>query len=324
MSQRATLNLNAEDQRRSATLQRLNGLCALLHGALTVAIVSAGKWGLGVQLFGTELDLNPQIREFFEIGSGNFEIGSGKLELSIDSFLVLQSVPGPKLRYTQLCAAFPFLSCFFHVGAAFLWRDYYDQWILVEKQAPTRWIEYFISATVMIVALCPLAGVLAVNDILAIGAFIALTQVFGWLAEVVARPACVRDEWTRSRGLILTVHGLGWLPQTIAWTFLLTPLINAVNAATEENRGPPPWVLALIGVMLMLFGSFGFVQIFLYACGKPSDYVKGEIAYQALSFIAKGILSLVLLSQVLVLERFDCLYENLGGEGVDICGFASR
>ena len=228
---------------------------------------------------------------------------------------------GPKLLYTQLSAAFPFLSCCFHVGAAFLWRDYYDQWILIEKQAPLRWIEYFVSATVMIVALCPLAGLLAVNEILMIGAFIALTQVFGWLAEVVARPSCNGDEWTRSRGLILTVHGLGWIPQIIAWTFLLTPLIRAVNATTEESGAPPPWVLALIAVMLMLFGSFGFVQIFLYACGKPSDYVKGEIAYQALSFVAKGILSLVLLSQVLVLERFDCLYENLGGEGVDVCGF---
>ena len=150
--------------------------------ALTVAIVSVGKWELGVQLFGTELDLNPQIREFFENGT------SGALELSVDSLLVLKSVPGPELMYTQLSAAFPFLSCFFHVGAAFLWRDYYDQWILIEKQAPTRWLEYFISATVMIVALCPLAGLIAVNEILMIGAFIALTQVFGWLAEAVARP----------------------------------------------------------------------------------------------------------------------------------------
>ena len=51
----------------------------------------------------------------------------------------------------------------------------------------------------------------------------------------------------------------------IAWTFLLTPLIRAVNATTEGNGRPPPWVLALIAVMLMLFGSFGLVQIILYA-----------------------------------------------------------
>ena len=76
-----------------------------------------------------------------------------------------------------------------------------------------------------------------------------------------------------------------------------------------ENQSPPAFVYVIIWLQLLLFFSFGIVQI-VQIMLPPSAFYKGEIAYQWLSLISKGLLGSLLLANVLVLGSFEEIYEN--------------
>jgi len=60
---------------------------------------------------------------------------------------------------------------------------------------------------------------------------------------------------------------------------------------------------------LLLFWSFGVVQL-VVSLRPPSKYYQGEIAYMWLSLLAKGVLGIVVLSNVLILGSFAEIYED--------------
>ena len=76
----------------------------------------------------------------------------------------------------------------FHGGNAFVWRGaYLDD--IATCRCRSRWAEYFLSATMMIVLIAYTTAVREQTLMLAVGALIATTMGFGWLTEELARPA---------------------------------------------------------------------------------------------------------------------------------------
>lgn len=290
------------DGRLRARLLRLNALCALLHLGLTVATLSVGDGAPNVVFFTQDTALNV---EYAQLANGAISIE----DVTVRSFLVPAPVALAPVSLRTICALFPLLSCFFHAGNALIWRDSYMHAVLVASCNPWRWIEYSMSASVMIFVLAYFSGVLLLPHLLAITALVAVTQFFGLLVEVVARP--VRTDrgsrWSQPTALIMLVHALGYVPYAVAWTLTLQPLFATLGA--EEGMRPPDFVYALALVQLALFSSFGLPQIYVYACGgTPDRYPTGEIAYQWLSLIAKATLTVVLIANNVFQSNIECVF----------------
>lgn len=267
-----------------ATLFRWNVAMAAVHGLLAVVALTVGNLGLRAPLFATDL---------------TFEDDTAADEPRF--VLTPTYVPADGLPLTWLVALFSLLSCVFHLGNALVWRAFYER-ELRKCRAPTRWLEYTLSAPVMMVLLSYFAGVRDYLQLWAIVALTATTMTFGWLTERGARPVDAQT-WRPASALErLVPHACGWLPQLAAWAVVLA---NFYDQEYEPGRGPPWFVYVIVWSQATLFLSFAVVQIVQQACLPPAAYARGELAYQALSLASKAVLSLLLLTNVLVLGRVD-------------------
>jgi Heliorhodopsin len=139
-----------------------------------------------------------------------------------------------------------------------------------------RWIEYSISATLMIILLSFYAGVTNVNAIVAvIGANVAMI-LFGWLQEVMNPP-----------GRVTTTMTPFWFGTLVGITPWISILINVLGSKTI-----PGFVYGIIISEAIFFFSFGLNQWLQYkSIGKWTNYAFGEKTYLILSLIAKSILA---------------------------------
>lgn len=202
------------------------------------------------------------------------------------------------MPFTFLVASFFLITALFHAGNATLWRSFYEKELKMCR-CPTRWIEYFFSAPIMILVIAYTLGTREVSLLLTISALIAITMPFGWITEKLAIPKS-GTEWKDPFLVRAIPHLIGYVPQIAAWIAIL---LHFYDQAVGPNL-PIPWFVHLIlWGELILFFSFGFVQVY-QQLSQPCQYYKGEILYQILSFASKGLLGLVLLFQVLMLGSF--------------------
>lgn len=202
------------------------------------------------------------------------------------------------LNLTGITASFFFLSAFFHIGNASLWRRHYlrgVRWCFT----PSRWIEYTFSAGLMSILIAYPSGVVLVDVIVCIFALTSVTMFFGYLAELISRPSS-RSVWTRPLHERLQPHLLGYVPQIVVWYLILAQFYTAVADAdaSDDTRKMPDFVYAIVWGELCLFWSFGFVQL-VVLCMPPEKYPYGELVYQLLSLVSKGLLGILLLANAL-------------------------
>lgn len=209
------------------------------------------------------------------------------------------------LAFSALSAGFHFLNAG-GFGLAPAWRRWYLDGI-AEARCPARWIEYALSAPLQGVAIAYLTGSTTTDVIVAIFALISTTMFFGHLTEVVARPAG-ELAWTAPASERLAPHFLGYVPFVVAVAILLQGFVRVSSLepyvdATGVERKMPDFVFVIVVSQLLLFSSFTVVQLAV-TLRAPKDYVYGEIAYMILSLAAKGVLSLLLLTNVIALDIF--------------------
>ena len=262
-----------------------NAALFLFHATLAALTLGLGNRDLKVPTYKTEIEFVPR---------GN---------RSSDGWdLVPSYKPADGLYFTLLAAAFFILSAVFHLLNATLLRGVYLR-ELSECRTPTRWIEYFFSASVMQVLIAYTMGIRERSLLLAIAVLVAVTMPFGYWTELLARPASP-DEWTEPLSYRLLPWFLGNVPQCTAWFIVL---FQFYDGSAEPSM--IPWFVHLIlWGELILFFSFGFVQLAVQ-CLPPKRFYQGELAFQALSLGSKGLLGGILLSQVLMLSRFDEVYD---------------
>ena len=276
----------------SRRLRMWNGAMSLFHASFMVVILAVGNLDLGVPLYQTKLTFRARA----DVASG--EAGSG-----MPAFVITPAYEEvARLPLTWLAALFFLCSAVAHFGNATLWRQFYET-ELSKCRVPTRWIEYFFSATIMILFLAYSVGVRDLYLLAAIGSLIATTMLFGWMCELVAAPL---DEKTWKRPLLarLAPHLAGYIPQGAAWLIMLFTFYLGPDGASRA----PSFVFVIVWVQLALFFSFGVVQLAQQLMA-PEWYATGEIAYQWLSLIAKGFLGTLLLINVLVLGSFEEIFD---------------
>ena len=139
-----------------------------------------------------------------------------------------------------------------------------------------RWVEYSISATIMVLLISAYAGITDITGIVAIaGANISMI-LFGWLQERMNPPG--RTKTTMMPFWFGTIAGLA------PWVAIS---INIFGADTV-----PGFVYGIFFAELIFFFSFGLNQWLQYrGVGPWRDYLYGEKAYLVLSLAAKSVLA---------------------------------
>lgn len=144
-----------------------------------------------------------------------------------------------------------------------------------------RWMEYSVSATIMLVLIGFYTGITGITEvILIIGANLAMI-LFGWLQELM-------NPLGRSKTTMLPFW-FGCIAGFTAWVAILTNLIGAAGSTTSQIPG---FVFGIIISLFVFFMSFGLNQWLQYRqIGRWANYLYGEKVYLVLSLVAKSALA---------------------------------
>lgn len=139
-----------------------------------------------------------------------------------------------------------------------------------------RWLEYSLSASIMIVLICLYSGITGIAALVAIvGANVGMI-LFGWLQERMNPPG--RATTTMIAFWFGTLVGLA------PWVALTINLVGADEL--------PGFVIGIFVSLFVFFMSFGVNQWLQYrGVGPWRDYAVGEKAYLVLSLAAKSALA---------------------------------
>lgn len=264
------------------TLLGWNLAMCLFHSTLAVATLTLGKIDLRVQLYRTVIQFQRRNTTGWD--------------------LVPSYVPEGQLHFTILTATFFLLSAVFHLMNATLLRSFYLS-ELAQCRTPTRWVEYSLSAPVMVILISYTLGIRERFLIFAIAVLIGITMPFGYWVETVARPASA-TAWTKPLSTRLTPWFLGNVPQLAAWLIIVAQFYYS----NFDNDSMPWWLHIVLWGEVVLFFSFGFASV-LSQWSQPRFFYRGELLFQALSLISKGLLGILLLANVLMFSRFEEVYE---------------
>lgn len=144
------------------------------------------------------------------------------------------------------------------------------------------WIEYSISASVMIVLIGLFVGIRDLAAVVAIFTANTAMILFGLLMERQQRPGAA--DWS--------AFWFGSLVGVVPWALI------AVYVAQPAQV--PGFVYAITIIQFVLFFSFAANMALQYAqIGRWRDYVHGEVVYIALSLTAKSLLAWLIFANVL-------------------------
>lgn len=263
------LALTAQQEER---LVVLNAMAFLLHLALAIVSGVVGNINLAPDVFTTKNTV------VFNSSSaaGGFDIVPRYVK------------SGAGFPVTALVVAFFSITAFFHIGnVTFFYSFYLDG--IENCTTPTRWVEYTITATLMITIIAYLSGLRDDSSIVAVAGLTATTMLFGALTELLARPAASGDSWQTSLFMRSVPHVTGYVPYFFAWFVILFSFFGSGGACAA-----PDFVWVIIIGQFVLFSSFVFPQLYQLRC-PPSAFCNGEIGFITLSFISKAFLGIVLL-----------------------------
>lgn len=145
-----------------------------------------------------------------------------------------------------------------------------------------RWIEYSVSASLMIVLIAMLTGIWDVAALIGLVGVNAAMIWFGLLMERNQRPG--RPDWS--------AFVFGALAGLVPWVAISVYLVGAAT--------PPGFVYAIFGLQFAFFAGFGLNQYLQYrAVGRWRDHLVGERSYIWLSLGAKSLLAWLIFANVL-------------------------
>ena len=247
----------------------------------------------------------------------SFYLGSGK-DMNVDIYRVkpdwnktgtngydFEVVPHRELRIDTVTGTFFLLSALFHfVWAVSGWcLPRVWKWMLVFVEdcfCFWRFIEYSLSASLMLMAIGMITGLRDYNSMLGVFMLSFTTMMLGIITELLSRPAGP-DRWQGDPEIgdnafasrfsnyarRMFPHFVGWFPYSAAWYIVLNNFFLQIDDLTEDVRERIPWFVSWsVYGTAVTFTSFAFVQIY-FQWVPPKRYWKTELWYCALSASAK-------------------------------------
>lgn len=186
-------------------------------------------------------------------------------------------------------ALFLFLAALDHLLMAAPGLNRWYNGMLANERNDARWIEYSVSASLMIVLIALITGVTDIGALVAIAGVNACMLFFGLVQEAISRPSSGKVNWLP--------YIYGCFAGAVPWAII------ALQIASSESRGagPPTFVYAIIVSLFLAFNSFAVNMVLQYKrVGPWRSYVFGEQAYIVLSLVAKSLLAWQVFVNVLV------------------------
>jgi len=333
-------------------LYLLNLIACVVHVGFAIAVALIAKSSVTVELWSPSAKFNvPQLSEVLA--------GNVTANVLWQPYYYLDSDP-VSISLRDLTLWFFLLSAMAHgfvVLTGCQLSIYY--WWIDQCRQPLRWLEYFWSSTLMMVALAIFCGIRTTHLLLAIAALNMLMITFGWVTEALSRPdfssrellpngvqgrhtrwlisgkledrstlilACVPISCLPAAASLqrLGPFLFGWFPYAICWYILL----SVYQASTKEGREDgnfPSFVDVIVYGEVVFFSVFGLVMLVQQLTHRGCyNFFWGEVAYIALSLIAKILLGVVVATQVLIFDRFEDIFEiTLNLTGVNTTGVTS-
>ena len=182
------------------------------------------------------------------------------------------------IHLAWLLVAFFFISAIAHLVVATVYNKRYNQNLTLGINK-ARWIEYSVSASIMMVAIGMLVGIYDAAS---------LVMLFG-LASVM-----------NLMGLVMEIHNqtttkTNWLSYLVGcWAGLLPWLVVAFYMwlGAHEGSSAPTFVYWIFVSIFVFFSSFAINMVLQYKkIGPWKNYLYGERVYILLSLVAKSLLA---------------------------------
>jgi hypothetical protein len=185
------------------------------------------------------------------------------------------------LNLAYLVAAFFFLSAIAHTLMATWYRPRYESELKQGKNR-LRWVEYSLSASVMLVGIAILSGIYDAGSLLLIFALVAVMNLCGLVMET-------HNSLTKRARVNWLSYMVGCIAAIAPWVVIAGAII-AANVYGSGNI--PGFVYGIYASMYLLFTSFAVNMYLQYKKqGKWANYYYGERTYMILSLVAKSLLA---------------------------------
>ena len=191
--------------------------------------------------------------------------------------------PEPKLiydlRFGPAVAAFLLISAVAHFYLATIGYGRYVK-NLQRGMNPTRFYEYALSSSLMIVLIGMLSGIWDLGAIILIFFLNATMNLFGIMMEL-HNQTTKRTDWTAF--IYGTVAGI------VPWVVIVLFFLGSVSSGDAK---PPAFVYAINPILFVFFNIFAINMVLQYRkVGRWADYLYGERAYIILSLTSKSVLA---------------------------------
>lgn len=188
-------------------------------------------------------------------------------------------------------AAFLFMAALDHLLMATPGVNAWYNGMIASKRNYARWIEYSISASLMVVLIAMITSVTDAAALIAIFGVNASMILFGMVQEAFVRPG--------RKGVNWMPYLFGCIAGAVPWLIILMNLI--FSETLVDGGGPPTFVYGIIISLFLFFNTFSVNMVLQYKqVGKWSSYVYGEKVYIIISLIAKSALAWQVFANVLV------------------------
>lgn len=182
------------------------------------------------------------------------------------------------LSLTLLIALFFFLSATAHLVIATIYNKKYNQDLALGMNK-ARWVEYSISASIMMVAIALLVGVYDFTNLLMIFVLIAIMNLLGLVMEV-------HNQTTKKTSWLS--YWIGCLAGIVPWVVI--GIYFWLSA--QKGSAPPTFVYWIFVSIFVFFSCFALNMVLQYKkIGPWKDYMYGERVYITLSLVAKTLLA---------------------------------
>jgi hypothetical protein len=183
------------------------------------------------------------------------------------------------LRFGPAVAVFLLISAIAHF---YLSTIGYEQYVknLKKGMNPTRFYEYALSSSLMIVLIGMLVGIWDLGTMIVMFGINATMNLFGIMMEL-HNQTTKKTDWT--------AFIYGCFAGIVPWIVILMYFLGAVNSSGAE----PPWfVYTIIPTLFVFFNIFALNMVLQYRkVGRWRDYLFGERVYIILSLTAKTTLA---------------------------------
>jgi hypothetical protein len=182
------------------------------------------------------------------------------------------------IQLPYLIAVFFFLSAFFHFYIATSYNKRYTS-DLKRGINKMRWIEYSISASVMMIAIAMLVGVYDFSSLLMLFSLTAIMNLLGLLMEV-------HNQTTKTTNWLS--YYIGCFAGIVPWFVIAFYMwLGAHNGSAA-----PTFVYWIFVSIFVFFSCFALNMVLQYKkIGPWKNYLYGERVYIILSLVAKSLLA---------------------------------